>query len=434
MLLSGGWEGDENKQARRPAIKHLKKLPGKIEVMKKTGQWLFLKGSMEIFVDLLPWFIFLLTLPSCNSPSRENVLTTSTEHAFDTVKTQIRYASGFTLLRKKDHTVVDVFSSKQKKTLLFRYVLYPKGRPQPVGYEGAQFVATPVTSFVALSCIYVAYASMLGMEERLVAVSKRSHIYDPAVLRLIDSGKVLEVGEGGSMNLEKVFALKPELIVTYGSGDPKYDSHPKLMEAGFKVSVNVEHLETSPLARMEWIKFFAAFFGKERKADSLFAVAEKEYGAMAALAKNVKSRPSVFVDIKYGDTWYMPGGKSFMARLLNDAGADYLWKGDSATGSLQIDFETVFQKASQADFWLNTGSWETTEDAIQSDQRYARFKALKTGSMYNYNKRISASGGNDYWESGFVHPQVVLADLIEIFHPGLLPGHECFYYNRLEKK
>jgi iron complex transport system substrate-binding protein len=201
-----------------------------------------------------------------------------------------------------------------------------------------------------------------------------------------------------------------------------------------KVCVNADHLEHTPLGRMEWIKFFAAFFSKSEEADSIFTEAKNEYHRLKALVKTTQNRPEVFVNIRYGDVWFMPGGRSYMSSLLQDAGGKYMWAGDNSTGSMQIDFETVYQKAGAAEYWLNTGSWSSIAEVLRNDQRYGAFKAVKTGNVFNNNKRVNKYGGNDYWESGFLKPQVVLADLISIFHPGLLPDHELFYYQKLKKQ
>lgn len=128
----------------------------------------------------------------------------------------------------------------------------------------------------------------------------------------------------------------------------------------------------------------------------------------------------------------MPGGRSYVARFLADAGAAYLWTDDETTGSIPLDFETVFERAADADFWLNPGSWTSRAEAAAADKRYTQFRAYQTGAMYNNNARLNENGGNDYREGGLANPDVVLADLVKIFHPELLPDHELFYYRKLD--
>jgi iron complex transport system substrate-binding protein len=220
--------------------------------------------------------------------------------------------------------------------------------------------------------------------------------------------------------------------MTYGVGNPEYDAHPKLLEAEVKVAMNSEYMETSPLGRAEWIKFIAMFFNREADADAIFGEMAQQYEALAAEAAGVTEKPTVFTGAPYGDTWYMPGGGSYVAKYLSDAGAEYLWADDESTGSIPLDFESVYERAADADYWLNTSSWMSIDDALAADARYGEFAALKNGMMYNNNARVNENGGNDYWESGVDNPHLVLADLIKILHPDLVPDHEFVYYRQLD--
>ena len=156
--------------------------------------------------------------------------------------------------------------------------------------------------------------------------------------------------------------------------------------------------------------------------------------ALAALAASTTERPTVFLSSIYDGTWWMPGGESYTARLLVDAEADYLWADSGAVGSDPVDFETVFEKAGNADFWINPDNtfWNSQADVLQSDERYSEFAALAAGHLYNNNAQANANGGNAFYESGAAHPDVVLMDLVKIFHPDLLPDHQLVYYKVVE--
>jgi iron complex transport system substrate-binding protein len=232
--------------------------------------------------------------------------------------------------------------------------------------------------------------------------------------------------------VEKALELSPDLIITYGSGFPDYDAHPILIEAGLKTVVNAEWLDTSPLGRAEWGKFIAVFFNKEADAETLFAKTVEQYTAYAALAAGVTEKPTVFTGSDYQGTWSIPGGNSFAAAFLKDAGAAYLWADDTSTGSLPLAFESVFEKAQSADYWVNVGFFFTLADVLAADARYADFAAYQNGTIWNNDAKTSAAGGNDYYESAVAHPEIVLADLIKIFHPDLLPEHELVYYRQLK--
>ena len=121
-----------------------------------------------------------------------------------------------------------------------------------------------------------------------------------------------------------------------------------------------------------------------------------------------------------------------MAQFLRDAGAGYHWSNSKGTGSLPLSFESVAPEALTADFWLNVGYVDSKKDILAKDTRYGSFHAFRTGAVYNNNNRTNDLGSNDYWESGAVNPQLVLADLIRILHPGLLPADSLVYYKQLK--
>ena len=128
----------------------------------------------------------------------------------------------------------------------------------------------------------------------------------------------------------------------------------------------------------------------------------------------------------------MPGGNSYVSNVIADAGANYLWSDHPGTGGIQIDFEAVYAKGISADYWINPGFASSIADIVGSDERLSDFQAVTYGHVYNSNKRVSRDIANDYWESGIVMPDVILADLVSIFHPKLLPDHELFYYKVID--
>jgi iron complex transport system substrate-binding protein len=374
-------------------------------------------------------FLLLMAAVACQeSPKVDGKDSSGVEPA-----DSIRYSKGFSIEYHRGYRIINVHADWQNQgnTPAFRYLLVPRGNPHPEGFPDAQVVETPVRSVICLSSLYVAYLSKLNLLPAMKGVDNYAYINDTAALRLIREGKVQEVRGSNTIDLEKVLTINPDLVITYGMGDPRYDSHPKLLEAGLKVAVTVDHLERSPLGRAEWLKFVAAFFDKEQLADSLFRGVEQRYRQLAELGRKAENKPTVFTAVKYGDGWYMPGGDSQMAELFADAGADYLWADSRNTGSLRLNYEEVFSRAVNADYWINTSDWGTERDLIANDSRNTEFKAYKNRNIYNNNARVNAQGGNDYWESGLLNPDVILADLIRIFHPGLLPEHELVYYRPL---
>ncbi len=348
-------------------------------------------------------------------------------------KTSVTHSSGFAVEYHRNYKIVTVTNPWQGSQESFRYILVQCGTPAPEGVEGA-LIEVPAQSLVALSTTYLPHLVSLGLTDRLVALDSLLWATTPEVVARIETGELAEVGSGASVNVEQLLEMEPGLVMAYGMGVPEWDTHPLLIEAGIPVALNGDFVEQDPLGRTEWIKFVAFFFNKEADAAQIFDGVVDAYTATAALAAGATERPTVFVSSIYDGTWWMSGGDSYSAKLLADAGADYLWADSGAVGSDPVDFEAVFEKAGNADFWVNPDNafWNSQADVLQSDERYAEFAALANGHLYNNNAQVNANGGNAFYESGAAHPEVVLMDLVKIFHPELLPDHELVYYKVVE--
>ncbi len=342
----------------------------------------------------------------------------------------LRYARNFQVSFQDDLILVSVNNPWRGAGTGFSYLLKPRGKATPPGYDHYQVIDIPVRSMVALSSTYLAFIDRLGLTDRLVAVNDAARAHTPSIRRAARAGRIVSVGQGSALQVEKILELQPELIFTYATGGFR-DVHPKLLEAGLHVAVCAEYMESHPLGRAEWIKFIALFFGREQEANRIFDRLEKRYLAMAALARGVARRPTVLTNTPYNGQWMVAGGDSFIARFLADAGGDYIWKDVVGQGSRPTDIELVYDRGREAEFWLNTGIWTSLEQAGSADPRLADFRSLAEGNLFNNNRRLNAAGGNDYWESGMVEPDVILADLIRILHPDLLPDHELYYYRKL---
>lgn len=316
----------------------------------------------------------------------------------------------------------------------FQYLIVQCGTPAPDGYGDLPVIEVPVSTIVALSTTYLPQLESLGRLDRLVAVDSGLWTTTEAVQERVAAGDVIEVGMGTAINVEQLLDLDPDLIMSFGIGSPEYDSYPMLMDAGLPVVLNGDFVEQEPLGRTEWIKFLALFFNLESEAQAIFSAIEQEYEEVAALAASADNRPTVFLSSVYDGTWWMAGGGSYMAQMLEDAGAEYLWADSGSVGSNPIAFETVVEVASDADFWLNPDNsfWLTVDDVLASDERYGSFAALQAGHLYNNNAIVNENGGNAILESGAANPHIVLRDLVKIFHPELLPDHELVYYRQVQ--
>jgi len=345
-------------------------------------------------------------------------------------KATLTHSDGFTIEYFKHYKVITVHTPTPGAEPL-QYVLVQCGAPTPPGFAAAQISQVPVKSIVVMSSTFVTTLDDLDLLDRLVGLDEATYISNAKILQMVDAGQLTMIGVGAGVNVEQAIDLQPDLIMTVSAGNVEFDSHPKLQEAGLKVVLNAEWMETSPLGRAEWSKFIAAFFNREAAAETLFAERALEYEKLAALTSTVQAKPTVFVNIVARGTWSVPGGHTYIARFLADAGADYLWAGEMTNERLQLSFEEVYDTARDAQFWINTGRVATVEELLAGDARYTDFVAFQTGNLWNNNARLGPNGGNEYWEVGVVHPEAVLADLITIFHPELLPDHELVYYHQL---
>ena len=406
---------------------------------------------MKKIVTLLAVLI-LLALPACQAPAQvvetaapaaetyplevptENAypVDVPTEAPVDTTQITIDYASNFTLEYKDGYKLLTVLTPWAGATEPVRYALVPKGQAEPSGINDALIVRTPVESFVSLSTTYLPFLEQIDALSSLVAVDSGAYVYNPDVQTRLQAGAIAEVGSGAVINVERLVDLNPDLIMTSASGFTEYDSHPQLLEAGLKVVINSDYLEQDPLGRAEWGKFIAAFFDKEVEADKLFDDVVARYQQAKALTSNLMERVTVFTNTAYEGTWYMPGGESYIAILLANAGADYIFSDIEGSGAQPLDFEVVLDRAKEADYWINVGAIADLSSLAAMDARYVDFNAYQQGKVYTYSQRVNALGAVDYFESGAAAPDVILMDLIKAFYPDLLPEHAFFYYQALQ--
>lgn len=341
----------------------------------------------------------------------------------------LHYARGFRVDYFDAYKVVTVTRPDAEEPL--RYLLIPRGQAPPDGYDGVPRIEIPVRTLIATSTTHLPHVEKLGELDRLIAIDDIQYVHSEAVNRRFATGELTEIGRGASVDLEKILVLQPDLVIA----DAHANAHLALQQAGIPVIINAAYAEPSLLGRAEWIKLIAAFFGKEERASAQFDRLVVRYEARSALTRHLPAdaRPSVFVGSLWRGTWFMSGGKTYAAQLLKDAGANYLWADDDSQRSLSLDFEAVYERAHAADCWITMqNAWRSRSDVVAADERYKKFAVFKTGQIFNANARLNKYGGNDYWETGLLEPDVLLADIIKILHPNLLPDHQLKYYRKLD--
>jgi len=285
-------------------------------------------------------------------------------------------------------------------------------------------IYVPVEKMICMSTTHVAMVSALGHGDAIVGVSGAGYMIN---------GNIHDVGYEAGLNNELILRLAPDLIMMYGIGSESAGYLSKVQELGIKVMFNADYLENYPLAKAEWIKLFGVLFCEEEKADSLFRTICMSYDQIKSyVEQNTEERPDVLLGLPFRDTWFISPGDSYAARFIADAGGNYLWYDTKSSVSMPYSIEDVFIRSLKADFWINTGNAGSKKEIVTLDPRLEKIPPFKNGNLYNNNKRVSSSGVNDYWESGTLQPHLILRDIAAILHPDLFPGHELYYYRKLE--
>lgn len=383
---------------------------------------IFSSSGIYLPYNMKKWILFAaLALAACKGEKKESKITTTPNH----------YAKGFRVEDKGTYRDVIVQHVSDSSIKPIRYRLVEQGKPQPPTEADVTVIQVPITSIVCTSTTHIPHLDYLGESDKLVGFPSLEYISSPATRKRIDEGKVEELGMEKGINLERVAALNPSLVMAF-TMTKDLGQLKKVQELGIPVVVNAEFIEEHPLGRAEWIKFTALFFGKEKKADSIFNAIESEYLKIKALADGFSEKPKVMTGIPYGGIWYLPGGKNYAAQFFNDAGCQYLWADNPSAGFLELSLEAVYEKASNADYWIGVASFQEYDKLKSTDARFADFAPFKNKKIYHYNGRIGATGGNEYFELAYLRPDLLLKDLIQITHPNAYPNPELYFYRPIK--
>lgn len=372
----------------------------------------------------------LFLLFACTSEESNN----NTNEIEQTIAS-IRYAKGFSIAYYDGYKIITLHTPWKGETSSYKYILYENQPPtsQILNSKNVEdvFIKTPISSIACMSLTHIAFIEKLEQQHTIVGISGCDYVSSPIIKERIKNQFIKEVGQHEVINYELLVSMHPEVVMAFGIDQTSATKINKLKTLGLTTVLNAEYMETHPLGQAEWIKFIAAFYNEEMKADSIFDYIEKEYLKLVEVATPTTNKPTVFTGMPWSGAWYVPGGLSFQAQLFKDAGASYLWADNQEERSFVKSKEIILDEALDANFWLNVNAYNSIKDIIETDALLKNFKALKEQQIYNNNLRENAAAGNDYWESGVVHPHIVLKDLIKIFHPTLIE-HELYYYKKLE--
>ncbi|WP_164926855.1 ABC transporter substrate-binding protein [Chlorobaculum tepidum] len=382
-----------------------------------------LRWALSLIIALL-----LFSIQACK-PS-EHAKTASGTEANEAVP--LRYAKLFTMKRENGCTRIDVFAGEKNSSVpVARYLLVPRGKAVPEHDADMLVVKTPVRRLTCDNGLEVSFLDLLGASKALVGVSGKVLISHDRVHRAIDDGTLAVTGYGRSTNMETLLALKPDvtfIITSFGVDLPF-----RLRSYGITPGLFSAYHEEHPLGVVEWIRFMGAFLGKESLAEAIFREKEAAYLAMQQRVRKVQKRPTVIAGYMRKGTWStMTAPRSFVT-MLDHAGADYLFKELEPERGYLLSGEVAMQAGQQAAFWLNTHSQASTlQEVLTEDGRYGEFRSVREGRVYNNNGSCFRNGKTRYWDIGMTEPDQILADLVAIFHPELMPGHTLRYYRRLE--
>jgi len=365
-------------------------------------------------------FILLIVCFACSRTEQKKIEQNPTQ------PNEVRYAKGFEIKQYVDYTAVYIKEKNSNSRFGKLYWLASKlpSQPRP---DSVTFIQIPIQKIVCSSTTHIPHLVYLNETNALVGFPTPDYISSEQVRKRINQGLVVDVGQEADVNIEKIIALQPHVMMTYTMQE-EANSYRLLNQFKIPVIFNTDFLEQHPLGRAEWIKLTGILFDKKAKADSIFSAIENQYLQLKNLTDSVSYQPTVFSGVLYGDSWFLPGGQNYAAILFQDAGMDYVWKDDASTSFLQLPFETVLTKAGTADFWIGTASFTDFSSLKNADKRYPLFKAFQLKNVFHYNVKLGEKGGSFYLEEGYLRPDFILADLIKIAHPDKIPNHNFHYH------
>ena len=340
----------------------------------------------------------------------------------------LRYAAGYIVTNHDDYVKVDVRNPWKEKELLNSYILVPRDKPLPKNLPKGTIVRVPIRNIVVYTTVHSAFLDALEATDDIIGVCEAQYIKVSSITERIEKGYIKNLGQATSPNVERMIEIGAEVVIASPFNNSSYGPVEKI---GIPIIECADYMENNPLGSAEWLKFLGLFTGRVAIADSLFSETEANYLRLKALVANTEYRPKLMTGMKYGSTWYVPSGESFMANIYRDAGAGYLFNYLPGAGGAPLSFETILEKAIHADIWLinyNRENEMTYNDLYSDYSPYSRFDAFRDRRIYGGNTNYSL-----YYEEVPLHPDYLLSELISIFHPQLLSGHKPRYFVPLKE-
>ena len=384
-----------------------------------------MNSKQEVLKQIV--FIFLIAVIfSCkNSKDKDSPEVQQAEEV------EIENAEGFSINRFENYSILKVNTPWPEAEDPFVYLLTERNARIPEGLKYDQKIEVPLESIVVTSTTHIPALEALNEEKSLVGFPGLNYISSEKTRVLIEDGQISELGQNENINTEVLIDLSPEVVIGFAI-NASNKSFETIQKTGIPVIYNGDWTEATPLGKAEWIKFFGALFGKQEKAAKIFNDIKSEYIAAKKLAATGTEKPTVIAGSMYNDKWYMPYGNSWQAQFFKDANADYLYSHTQGDGSLSLAFESVLEKAEDAEFWVSSGQFTSYEQLFNESEHYKRFNAVENRKVYSVSLSKGKTGGIIFYELGPQRPDLILKDLISIFHPTLLEDHEPVFYKPLK--
>ena len=364
-------------------------------------------------------FIVLL-LSACGGGSK-------TSSAINGEIIPLKYAENLKLMKGDGYTEAVLRNPWDTTSILRTYILVDKNKEVPEHLPEGTLVRTPLSKALVYTATHCNLIHELGAVKSIGGICEIQDIKVPEIIEGCANGTIVNAGEGTNPDIEKIIDLHPDALLL--SPYENSGGHGQVEKLKIPIIECADYMETSALGSAEWIRFYGLLFGREALADSIFASVEKNYNELKGMATSQPVKPRLVCELKSGSAWYVSGGLSTTGKLYADAGADYAFASYPNSGGVPLSFETVFDKAQDADVWLMKYNHPTdkTYQSLREDYApYANFKAFKDKNVYGCNTAYTK-----YYEDFPFHPDKVLKDLIKIFHPSLLPGYELKYFSKL---
>lgn len=335
-------------------------------------------------------------------------------------------ASHITVHQENNGYYVRIANPWKKGTLLHTYTFTDSLDTDYKYSRNVNTVHVPLKRVVVMTNSMAHLLVELGVEDCIAGVCEPEYISDSLIRARLADGTIADCGNSMYPTVEKIMELHPDAIMVSPFEQTGYGQLEKL---GIPLLECADYMETSPLSRAEWIRFYGRLFGAAPKADSLFLKVKEDYTALKETASKTVSRPKVMLDTRSGSAWYVAGGNSTIGRMIADAGGDYLFNDNNGSGSVPLSFETVFERAQDADVWLlkNSGSVKLTYSLLEQDfKSYSSFKPFKERNIWVCNVNQVP-----YFELTSFHPEMLLREFISIFHPEISSGR--YFYHPLDE-